>query len=182
MHRCLVFVVALCLAAVLGAPSVAPAQPVMVWKAGTATAGGNPLNDTMEIFAKQIAERSRGRIKVDVHIANALAKGEAAHLEGVQLGTIDVAAIGSAPVGGMFDLLVPCEGAHVVGTLPAVHDDLQVVGVSNDRRLMAGAVGRHRIAVRVELDERGLPDGRRDHAVGFIGKCRQGKERLVGER
>ncbi|HEY7434817.1 MAG TPA: TRAP transporter substrate-binding protein DctP [Methylomirabilota bacterium] len=44
-----------------------------------------------------------GRIKVDVHIANALAKGEAAHLEGVQLGTIDVAAIGSAPVGGMFE-------------------------------------------------------------------------------
>jgi len=103
MHRCLVFVVALCLAAVLGAPSVVPAQPAMVWKAGTATSGGNPLNDTMEIFAKQMAERSRGRIKVDVHIANALAKGEAAHLEGVQLGTIDVVAIGSAPVGGMFE-------------------------------------------------------------------------------
>ncbi|MFI5327633.1 MAG: TRAP transporter substrate-binding protein, partial [Candidatus Rokuibacteriota bacterium] len=103
MHRCLALVVALCLAAVLGAPSVAPAQPVIVWKAGTATAGGNPLNDTMEIFSKQMAERSRGRVKVDVHIANALAKGEAAHLEGVQLGTIDVVAIGSAPVGGMFE-------------------------------------------------------------------------------
>ena len=103
MHRCLALVVALCLAAVLGAPSLAPAQPVIVWKAGTATAGGNPLNDTMEIFSKQMAERSRGRVKVDVHIANALAKGEAAHLEGVQLGTIDVAAIGSAPVGGMFE-------------------------------------------------------------------------------
>ena len=54
------------------------------------TAGGNPLNDAMEHFAKQLAEKSRGRIKVDVHITNALAKGEGAHLEGVQLGTIDV--------------------------------------------------------------------------------------------
>jgi tripartite ATP-independent transporter DctP family solute receptor len=103
MQRRLAFVFALCLAAVLGAPSVAPAQSAMVWKAGTATAGGNPLNDAMGIFAKQLAERSRGQIKVDVHIANALAKGEGAHLEGVQLGTIDVAAIGSAPVGGMFE-------------------------------------------------------------------------------
>ena len=39
-------------------------------------AGGNPLNDAMAVFSKQVAERSRGRIKVDVHIANALAKGE----------------------------------------------------------------------------------------------------------
>jgi TRAP-type C4-dicarboxylate transport system substrate-binding protein len=69
------------------------------------TAGGNPLNDAMELFAKPLAERSKGRIKVDVHIANALAKGEGAHLEGVQLGTIDVVAIGSAPVGGMFEPL-----------------------------------------------------------------------------
>ena len=37
MQRCLALVVALCLAAVLGAPSVALAQPVIVWKAGTAT-------------------------------------------------------------------------------------------------------------------------------------------------
>jgi TRAP-type C4-dicarboxylate transport system substrate-binding protein len=69
------------------------------------TAGGNPLNDAMELFAKPLAERRKGRIKVDVHIANALAKGEGAHLEGVQLGTIDVVAIGSAPVGGMFEPL-----------------------------------------------------------------------------
>ena len=59
MQRCLALVVALCLAAVLGAPSVTPAQPVIVWKAGTATAGGNPLNDTMEIFSKQMAERDQ---------------------------------------------------------------------------------------------------------------------------
>ena len=107
MHRRLALAMALCSIALLGVVSGAPAQtaPQYVWKAGTVTSGGNPLNDAMEQFAKQLGERSRGRIKVDVHIANALAKGEGAHLEGVQLGTIDVVAIGSAPVGGMFEPL-----------------------------------------------------------------------------
>jgi tripartite ATP-independent transporter DctP family solute receptor len=107
MHRRLALVLALGALAGLAAPAFAPAQtaPQYAWKAGTPTAGGNPLNDTMEQFAKQLGEKSKGRIKVDVHIANALAKGEGAHLEGVQLGTIDVAAIGSAPVGGMFEPL-----------------------------------------------------------------------------
>jgi TRAP-type transport system periplasmic protein len=107
MPRRLALVLALGALAGLAAPVAAPAQtaPQYVWKAGTPTAGGNPLNDTMEQFAKQLGEKTKGRVKVDVHIANALAKGEGAHLEGVQLGTIDVAAIGSAPVGGMFEPL-----------------------------------------------------------------------------
>ena len=107
MPRRLALVLALGVLAGLAAPAAAPAQtaPQYVWKAGTPTAGGNPLNDTMEQFAKQLGEKTKGRVKVDVHIANALAKGEGAHLEGVQLGTIDVAAIGSAPVGGMFEPL-----------------------------------------------------------------------------
>jgi tripartite ATP-independent transporter DctP family solute receptor len=107
MHRRLALVLVLGALAGLAAPASAPAQtaPQYVWKAGTPTAGGNPLNDTMERFAKQLGEKTKGRVKVDVYIANALAKGEGAHLEGVQLGTIDVAAIGSAPVGGMFEPL-----------------------------------------------------------------------------
>jgi tripartite ATP-independent transporter DctP family solute receptor len=107
MLRRLALAMALCSTVVLGVVSGAPAQTPSqyVWKAGTVTSGGNPLNDAMEQFAKQLGERSRGRIKVDVYIANALAKGEGAHLEGVQLGTIDVVAIGSAPVGGMFEPL-----------------------------------------------------------------------------
>jgi TRAP-type transport system periplasmic protein len=42
---------------------------------------------------------------MEVVIGNALAKGEAAHLEGAQIGSIDVVAIGSAPIGGMFEPL-----------------------------------------------------------------------------
>lgn len=108
MYRCLALVVAVGMAALLAAPSVAVAQapsapPPIVWKAGTVTGPGNPLNEAMDIFAEQVAERSKGRIQVEVHIANAPAKGEGAHLEGVQLGPIDVVAIGSAPVGGVFE-------------------------------------------------------------------------------
>ena len=58
MHRCLVFVVALCLAAVLGAPSVVPAQSVMVWKAGTATAGATPLNSAERSITARRTSRS----------------------------------------------------------------------------------------------------------------------------
>ena len=107
MHRRPALVLALGALVGLAAPAAAPAQtpPPYRWQAGTPTAGGNPLNDTMEQFAKQLGEKTKGRVRVDVHIANALAKGEGAHLEGVQLGTIDVAAIGSAPVGGMFEPL-----------------------------------------------------------------------------
>lgn len=107
MDRRLALVLAFGALVGLAIPAPAPAQttPQYAWKAGTPTAGGNPLNDTMDQFAKNIAQKSKGRIKVDVHIANSLAKGEGAHLEGVQLGTIDVAAIGSAPVGGMFEPL-----------------------------------------------------------------------------
>lgn len=107
MDRRLALVLAFGALVGLALPAPAPAQttPQYTWKAGTPTAGGNPLNDTMDQFAKNIAQKSKGRIKVDVHIANSLAKGEGAHLEGVQLGSIDVAAIGSAPVGGMFEPL-----------------------------------------------------------------------------
>ena len=83
------------------------------------------------------------------------------------------------PVRRMLDLLVVSEGAHMVGPLRALHDDLQVVGPGENRRLPLGTVGRDRIAVRVELDEGGLAHGRRDHPVRAIRKGRQGKERLV---
>jgi TRAP-type C4-dicarboxylate transport system substrate-binding protein len=64
---------------------------------------GNPVNDALFDLAKTLDQKSGGRIKLDVVVSNGLAKGEAAHLEGAQLGTIDVVPIGSAPIGGMFE-------------------------------------------------------------------------------
>jgi len=96
---CVVAAGALVLASVLPLAAQAPIQ----LKAGTGVGVGNPNNDAMYAIAKALDEKSKGRIKMDVVIANGLAKGEAAHLEGAQIGSIDVVAIGSAPIGGMFE-------------------------------------------------------------------------------
>lgn len=89
--------------ALAAGPEAARAQTVL--KFATAVGPGNPVNEAAAEFAKVAAGRSKGQLKVDVYINNQLARGEAAMLEGVQLGTIDVAAIGSAPIGGMFEPL-----------------------------------------------------------------------------
>ncbi len=83
----------------------APARAQTVLKFATVVGPGNPVNEAAAEFAKVAAERSKGQLKVEVYINNQLARGEAATLEGVQLGTIDLAAIGSAPIGGMFEPL-----------------------------------------------------------------------------
>ncbi len=89
----------------LTAAGVAGAQAPVVLKFGTVVGPGNPTNDAAYEFARAAAEKSKGRLRVEVFINNQLARGEAAHLEGVQLGTVDVAAIGSAPIGGIFEPL-----------------------------------------------------------------------------
>src|SRR5512147_1544695 len=87
------------------APVVAGAQAPLQLKAGSGVGPGNPVNDALFDLAKTLDQKSGGRIKLDVVVSNGLAKGEAAHLEGAQLGTIDVVPIGSAPIGGSFEPL-----------------------------------------------------------------------------
>jgi len=81
----------------------ADAQAPIVMKLGTVNPGESPRNVAAYEFARVAAEKSKGRIKVEVYINNQLARGEAATLEGIQLGTVDVAPIGSAPIGGIFE-------------------------------------------------------------------------------
>ncbi len=89
--------------AMYGLLSPAAAQSPTVLKFGSAAAPGNPMNDGALEFAKVAAAASKGQLKVEVFMNNQLARGEAAHLEGLQLGTIDVATSGSAPIGGIFE-------------------------------------------------------------------------------
>src|SRR5215831_2859689 len=103
MRRCLT-AVALVVAILLWAnPASWAQQAPIVLKAGTAVGVSSPLNDAMAFLDKSLQEKSKGRLKIELHINNSLAKGEGAHLEGAQLGAIDVVAIGSAPIGGMFE-------------------------------------------------------------------------------
>jgi len=107
MTRLLALVLCLGLS-LLAAVALAPAPPAaaqapIVWKMGTATGPDSPPNLAAAVLDKTLQEKSKGRMKIELHIANSLAKGEAAHLEGAQLGTIDIVPIGSAPIGGMFE-------------------------------------------------------------------------------
>lgn len=96
---------ALLVAALVLAAGAAHAQTPIQLKAGTGVGPGNPSNDAMYAIAKALDEKSKGRIKLEVFIAGALAKGEVALLEGAQIGSIDVVGIGSAPIGGSFEPL-----------------------------------------------------------------------------
>jgi TRAP-type transport system periplasmic protein len=111
MTRLLALVLCLDLALLVAvAPAAAQTPPAhaqapMVWKMGTAIGPDSPPNLAAAVLDKTLQEKSKGRMKIELHIANSLAKGEAAHLEGAQLGTIDIVPIGSAPIGGMFEPL-----------------------------------------------------------------------------
>jgi tripartite ATP-independent transporter DctP family solute receptor len=104
MTRLLALVLCLGLT-LLVAPAPAAAQAPIVWKMGTATGPDSPINLAAAVLDKALQEKSKGRMKLELHLGNSIAKGEAAHLEGAQLGTIDVVPIGSAPIGGMFEPL-----------------------------------------------------------------------------
>jgi tripartite ATP-independent transporter DctP family solute receptor len=94
------------LVAVLGTAGMeAAAQAPIVMKIGTVNPGDSPRNIAAYEFAKVLGEASKGRIKGEVYINNQLARGEGATFEGVQLGSIDAAPVGSAPIGGMFEPL-----------------------------------------------------------------------------
>lgn len=95
--------IAIALVLLVLAPVLAWAQAPIQLKAGSGVGPGNPVNDALYDLAKQLDQKSGGKLKLDVVISNGLAKGEAAHLEGAQLGTIDIVPIGSAPIGGMFE-------------------------------------------------------------------------------
>ncbi len=106
------------------------AQAPIVMKLGTVNPGESPRNLAANEFAKVAAEKSKGRIKVEVYINNQLARGEGATLEGVQLGTIDVAPVGSAPIGGIF------EPAYLPLDLPFLWSSREQVW-----KVMDGAIG-----------------------------------------
>src|SRR3989449_11693679 len=84
------------------AASPALAQTVTL-KLATIVGNDNPFT-TSAIKFKEVAEaRSGGRIKVEVYPAGQLAKNEIVQLEGMQLGTVDVAAVSLPSIGGNWD-------------------------------------------------------------------------------
>jgi len=108
-----------------------PLQAQVVVKIATVNAGDNPRNIAANEMAKLLNSRSNGRIKAEVYLNNQLAKGEAAMLEGIQLGTIDIAPVGAAPIGGIF------EPAYLPLSLPFLWPSRQHVWQATDGALGA---------------------------------------------
>jgi tripartite ATP-independent transporter DctP family solute receptor len=133
-HRRSVLVVIVTLAATVvavgGLWPTASAQGPIVLKLATVNPGESPRNLAANEFARVAAEKSQGRVKVEVYTNNQLARGEGAMLEGVQLGTIDVAPVGSAPIGGIF------EPAYLPLDLPFLWTSREQVW-----KVMDGAIG-----------------------------------------
>jgi len=93
---------ALVMLIVLGLVSSAPAQ-VVTLKLATIVGNDNPFTTSAYKF-KEVAEaKSGGRIKVEVYPAGQLTKNEIVQIEGMQLGTVDVAAVSLPSAGGKFD-------------------------------------------------------------------------------
>jgi TRAP-type transport system periplasmic protein len=87
---------------VLGLVSAAPAQ-VVTLKLATIVGNDNPFTTSAYKF-KEVAEaKSGGRIKVEVYPAGQLTKNEIVQIEGMQLGTVDIAAVSLPSAGGKFD-------------------------------------------------------------------------------
>lgn len=82
-------------------PEQSAAKPIEIKLSHSSPATGDRLEAACQEFAKFVAEKSGGRIKVTTYPASQLG-GEREQLEGVQLGTIEMAALSSGPFPGVF--------------------------------------------------------------------------------
>ena len=99
---------ALAIIVLLGLVSPSPAQ-VVTLKLATIVGNDNPFTTAAYKF-KEIAEaKSGGKLKIEVYPAGQLTKNEIVAIEGMQLGTVDIAAVSLPSAGGKFDpkLLAP---------------------------------------------------------------------------
>ena len=99
---------ALAIIVLLGLVSPLPAQ-VVTLQLATIVGNDNPFTTAAYKF-KEIAEaKSGGKLKIEVYPAGQLTKNEIVAIEGMQLGTVDIAAVSLPSAGGKFDpkLLAP---------------------------------------------------------------------------
>src|SRR2546428_10136381 len=103
--------------AALVVPSTVVAQTVTL-KLATIVGNDNPFTTSAMKF-KEVAEaKSGGRLKVAVYPAGQLAKNEIVQLEGMELGTVDVAALSLPPDCRQLDLEMLTTGVPFLSTGP----------------------------------------------------------------
>src|SRR4026208_1992324 len=157
---------------VLGLVAPALAQTVTL-KLATIVGNDNPFTTSAHKFKETAAAKSggkqkgEGRIKVEVYPAGQLAKNEIVVLEGMQLGTVDIAAVSLPSAGGKFDprLLAP--------DVPFLYQNREHVW-----RVMDSAVGKDMLKYFDPLGAKGFCYG---GGFGFRGVvCNQRRGRVKG--
>lgn len=96
MRRKIAILTALILFLTLGL--LGPASAKKILKLATVTPSHHAYNDGAREFARLVAEATQGEVVVKVFAGGQLGKGERELLEGMQVGTVDMAVISTGPI------------------------------------------------------------------------------------
>ncbi len=96
MRRKIAILTALILFLTLGL--LGPASAKTILKLATVTPSHHAYNDGAREFARLVAEATQGEVVVKVFAGGQLGKGERELLEGMQVGTVDMAVISTGPI------------------------------------------------------------------------------------
>ncbi len=94
----LIIISFLVLVLVVGTTGIGFAAPEYTWSLASVLPESHPVHKALVYFAEQVFENTDGVIKVNVYPAGQLGQ-EKDYIEGLQLGTIDIAKVSSAPLG-----------------------------------------------------------------------------------
>ncbi|HUX12239.1 MAG TPA: TRAP transporter substrate-binding protein [Spirochaetia bacterium] len=84
--------------AAAGSSSGAAAAKTYSWSLASVLPASHPVNKSLEYFAQLVSDTTGGHVKIKVYPGGQLGD-ESAYIEGIKLGTIDMAKVSSAPLG-----------------------------------------------------------------------------------
>lgn len=105
------------------APSSGSQEVVEIKLAHSSPAVNDRLEMAAQAFKKYVEEKSNGKIKVTTYPDSQLG-AEREELEGVQLGTIEMAALSSGPIPGIFPKIMVFDLPYLFGTQKAAYEVL----------------------------------------------------------
>lgn len=94
----LVIISLLGLVLVIGIASIGFAAPQYEWSLASVLPESHPVHKSLVFFADKVNEKTDGQVKITVYPAGQLGQ-EKDYIEGLQLGTTDIAKVSSAPLG-----------------------------------------------------------------------------------
>jgi tripartite ATP-independent transporter DctP family solute receptor len=140
-NRFIVWVVCAVLGAVLVCSDMEPAYAARYnWKLASVLPAAHPVHQALVTFADKVKEKTKGEVVITVFPAGQLGQ-EKDYIEGVQLGSIEITKVSSAPLGQFSKSLQ-------VVSLPFIWKDLD-----HQHRVLEGPIGKR---LMVDLEKNGF--------------------------